>query len=158
MHIVQAGKEQLIVLELDLEFLENVARQAGFECEVREDRRYVVMDLTAIDRPSPLLLFDAASPTNTGWFSRCQFYIDGSNGKVLQTPLIVANRRNKDGEIDPQSISVQVAKELPVNYKLPGQTQVNEQTIYALLFNFLVSVSNNGVGICGGRTVVPLSA
>lgn len=157
MQVVQAGTEQLIVLELDLEFLENVARQAGFDCELREERRYVVMELSAVDRPSPLLLFDASSPTNTGWFSRCQFYIDGSNGKVLQTPLVVANRRERDGSADPMAIKVQIAKELPVDYKLPGQTQVTEQTIYALVFNFLLSVVNNGVGICGGRAVVPLS-
>lgn len=158
MQIVHAGNERLVVLELDLEFLENVARQAGFVCELREEPRYVVMDLMAIDRPSPLLLFDAASPTNTGWFSRCQFYIDGNNGKVLQTPLVVANRKDGDGDIDPMAISLQIVKELPVDYKLPGQTQLTEQTIYALVFNFLLSVVNNGVGICGGKSVVPLSA
>lgn len=157
MQVVHAGNEQLVVLELDLEFLENVARQAGFDCEMREERRHVVMELVALDRPSPLLLFDAASPTNTGWFSRCQFYIDGNNGKVLQTPLVVANRKDGDGDVDPMAISLQITKELPVDYKLPGQTQVTEQTIYALVFNFLLSVVNNGVGICGGSTVVPLS-
>ncbi len=157
MQVVHAGKEQLMLLELDLDFLENVARQAGFACELREERRYVVMELSALDRPAPLLLFDAASPTNTGWFSRCQFYIDGTNGKVMQTPLVVANRRTGDGEVDPMAISVQIIKELPVDYKLPGQTQVTEQTVYALVFNFLLSVVNNGVGICGGQVVEPLS-
>ncbi len=157
MQVVRAGSDELVVLELDLEFLENVARQAGFACELRDERRFVLMNLTAVDRSTPLLLFDAASPTNTGWFSRCQFYIDGGNGKVLQTPLVVANRRDGDGDVDPMAISLQIVKELPVNYKLPGQTQVNEQAIYALIFNFLLSVVNNGVGVCGAGSVVPLS-
>ncbi len=115
------------------------------------------MELTALDRTSPLLLFDAASPTNTGWFSRCQFYVDGTNGRVMQTPLTVANRREKNGKLNPQALRLQVSKELPLRYKLPGQTQVTEQSVYALIFNFLLSVANNGVGICGGRVVRPLS-
>jgi hypothetical protein len=157
MQVVQAGVQQLIVLELDPEFLENVARQAGFSCKLHEDPRFVVMELTALDRTSPLLLFDAANPSNTGWFSRCQFYIDGSNGRVMQTPMVVANRREKNGKLNPQGLLLQISKELPLRYKLPGQTQVTEQSVYALVFNFLLSVANNGVGICGGSVVRPLS-
>lgn len=157
MQVVQAGVQQLIILELDPEFLENVAKQAGFSCTLHEDPRFVVMELTALDRTSPLLLFDAANPSNTGWFSRCQFYVDGSNGRVMQTPLVVANRVEKNGKPNPQALRLQVSKELPLRYKLPGQTQVTEQSIYALIFNFLLSVANNGVGICGGAVVRPLS-
>ncbi len=157
MQVVHAGVEQLIVLELDLEFLENVARQAGFACVLHDEPRFVTMDLTASDRTSPLLLFDASSPTNTGWFSRCQFYVDGSNGRVMQTPLVVANRRERNGKANPLALRVQICKELPVNYKLPGHTQVTEQSMYALVFNFLLSVANNGVGVCGGPVVQPLT-
>lgn len=157
MQVVQAGVEQLIILELDLEFLENVARQAGFACVIHEEQRFVTMDLTATERNGPLLLFDAASPANTGWFSRCQFYIDGSNGRVMQTPLVVANRRDRDGDVDPLALRVQISKELPLSYRLPGQTQVTEQSVYALLFSFLLGVATNGVGVCGGPVVEPLS-
>ncbi len=157
MQVVQAGVEQLIVLELDLEFLENVARQAGFACVVHDEPRFVTLELTATERSMPLLLFDASSSTNTGWFSRCQFYIDGSNGRVLQTPLVVANRRERTGKVNPLALRLQITKELPVKYKLPGQTQVTEQSMYALLFNFLLSVVNNGVGVCGGPVVKPLT-
>ncbi|MCW5962846.1 MAG: hypothetical protein KIT83_02315 [Bryobacterales bacterium] len=157
MQVVQAGIEQLIVLELDLEFLENVARQAGFTCILHDEARFVTMDLTATDRSSPLLLFDASSPSNTGWFSRCQFYIDGSNGRVMQTPLLVANRRERTGKVNPLAMRLQICKELPVRYKLPGHAHVTEQSMYALVFNFLLSVSNNGVGVCGGPVVKPLT-
>lgn len=157
MQVVHAGVEQLIILELDLEFLENVARQAGFTCVLHDEPRFVTMELTAVDRTSPLLLFDAASPTNTGWFSRCQFYVDGSNGRVMQTPLVIANRQERGGKLNPLALRLQVRKELPLSYKLPGQAQVTEQSMYALVFNFLLSVVNNGVGICGGNVVRPLS-
>ena len=43
MQVVRAGSEELVVLELDLEFLENVARQAGFACELRDERRFVLI-------------------------------------------------------------------------------------------------------------------
>ncbi|MCU0229515.1 MAG: hypothetical protein MUF01_17940 [Bryobacterales bacterium] len=157
MQVVHAGVEQLIVLELDVEFLENVARQAGFACVVHDEPRFVTLELTASERSSPLLLFDASSPTNTGWFSRCQFYIDGSSGRVLQTPLVVANRRERNGKVNPFALRLQIAKELPVKYKLPGHAQVTEQSMYALVFNFLLSVVNNGVGVCGGPVVKPLT-
>jgi len=157
MQVVQAGVSQLIVLELDREFLENVAKQAGFTCTLREEPRSVIMELSAVDRNSPLLLFDASSPMNTGWFSRCQFYVDGSNGRVMQTPLVVANRKESNGKLNPHSFLLQVSKELPMNYKLPGSAQVTEQSVYALIFNFLLSVANNGVGVCGGPVVRPLS-
>ena len=45
----------------------------------------------------PLLLFDAADPANLGWFSRCQFYLDCRTGSVMQTPLTVANKRDRAG-------------------------------------------------------------
>ena len=157
MQVVHAGIEQLIVLELDVEFLETVARQAGFSCVIHDESRHLTMDLTASERKSPLLLFDASNPSNTGWFSRCQFYIDGANGRVMQTPLIVANRRERSGKAHPLALRLQVTKELPLGYKLPGHAQVTEQAMYALVFNFLLSVVNNGVGICGGPVVSALT-
>ena len=82
MQILQAGRHKLMLLELDTEALENVARQAGFEFKLQDQSRRVLLDLSAEDRQAPLLLFDAADPGNLGWFSRCQFYVDGTSGTV----------------------------------------------------------------------------
>ena len=97
MQVLQAGPHKLLLLELDREFIENIARQAGFEFRFEEESRRVLLDLNAESRQAPLLLFDAADPANLGWFSRCQFYVDGTSGAVLQTPIQLANQRDPAG-------------------------------------------------------------
>ena len=97
MQVLDAGSHKYLLLELDPEFIGNIARQAGFQFKIDDQRRVLSLDLSATDRQAPLLLFDAADPGNLGWFSRCQFYVDGKSGSVLQTPLSLANQRDKAG-------------------------------------------------------------
>lgn len=157
MQVLQAGRHKLLLLELDTEFVENIARQAGFEFRLEDQERCMVLDLTAEGRQGPLLLFDAADPANLGWFSRCQFYVDGVSGAVLQTPIHLANQHDRGGRALPHAIRVQINKELPVTFRLPNKAPVTEQTIYAVLYNFLNALLNTGVGVCGGKVVKPLA-
>jgi hypothetical protein len=157
MQVLQAGSHKLLLLELDLDFISNVAKQAGFELKLDEGIRSLTIDLTAIDRQAPLLLFDAADPGNLGWFSRCQFYVDGNSGTVLQTPISLANIKDRSGHTIPNSIRLQITKELPANFRLPGKQPVTEQMIYAVLYNLLNALLNIGVGVCGGSIVKPLA-
>ena len=157
MQVLQAGQHKLLLLELDPEFLTNIVKQAGFECAMNDGERIVTLDLTAPERQAPLLLFDAADPGNLGWFSRCQFYVDGSTGTVLQTPITVANQRDRSGNILPSSLRVQIAKEISTSFRLPGKQPVSEQMVYAVLYNLLNALMNVGVGVCGGRIVQPLA-
>jgi hypothetical protein len=157
MQVAQAGEHKFIVLELEPEVLANVAKQAGFECKLEDGKRTVALELTARGRQAPLLLFDAADPGNLGWFSRCQFYVDGSTGQVLQTPISIANRRDRAGRSLPDAIRVQFAKELPASFRLPGKSPVTEQMVYAVFLSFLNALLNTGVGVCGGTVVKPLA-
>src|SRR5436305_2158293 len=157
MQVLQAGTHKLILLELDSDLVSNIARQAGFETKVKESPRSITVELTAADRQSPLLLFDAADPANLGWFSRCQFYVDGTNGAVLQTPIHLANQRDRSGRALPYSVRLQINKELPASFRLPNKAPVTEQTVYSVLFNFLNALLNTGVGVCGGTVVQPLA-
>jgi hypothetical protein len=157
MQVLQAGPHKLLLLELETEALENVARQAGFEFKLDDRARHVVLDLNAGARQAPLLLFDAADPGNLGWFSRCQFYVDGNSGAVLQTPILVANQRDRSGRALPNAIRIQINKELPVSFRLPNRAPLTEQTIYSVLYNFLNALLNTGVGVCGGTVVRPLA-
>ncbi|MGA2436699.1 MAG: hypothetical protein ABSG25_15595, partial [Bryobacteraceae bacterium] len=77
MQVVQAGPHKLIQLDLEGEVLASIAKQAGFDCKIEEGKRVLSLEIRAIGREAPLLVFDAADPANLGWFSRCQFYIDG---------------------------------------------------------------------------------
>src|ERR671927_1916826 len=112
MQVLDAGSHKYLLLELDPEFIGNIARQAGFQFKIDDQRRVLSLDLAATDRQAPLLLFDAADPGNLGWFSRCQFYVDGRTGGVLQTPITVANQRDRSGHVLPNALRVQVAKEI----------------------------------------------
>src|SRR5262244_1048186 len=116
MQVLQAGPHKLLLLELDSEFIENIARQTGFTFKIEDQERRVVLDLSADDRQAPLLLFDAADPGNLGWFSRCQFYVDGRTGAVMQTPMTVANKRDRGGRIHRNAIRLSIAKELPATF------------------------------------------
>ena len=146
-----------MLLELDPEFVANIAKQAGFEFKIEESKRSLSLDLLAPDRQAPLLLFDAADPGNLGWFSRCQFYVDGRNGAVLQTPISLANQKDRTGRTLPHAIRLQITKELPASFRLPGKQAVTEQMVYAVLYNLLNALLNTGVGVCGGNIVKPLA-
>ncbi|MSV28345.1 MAG: hypothetical protein EXQ52_06320 [Bryobacterales bacterium] len=157
MQVLQAGQHKLILLELDLDLVNSVVKQAGFDGKLEDSARSLQLDLTALDRQGPLLLFDAADPANLGWFSRCQFYVDGRNGNVMQTPLAVANARDRGGKNAPNSVRVRIAKELPAGFRMPGRQPVTEQVVYALFFNFLNALTKTGVAVCGGTVVQPLA-
>jgi hypothetical protein len=156
MQFLRAGEQQLIFLELDREVVSGLVKQAGFDCTMEDEGRRLVLEITPSGSKDPLLLFDAADPANLGWFSRCQFYVDGRTGAVLQTPLGIANCRDSEGRLK-QSVKVSIAKELPAGFHLPGQQAVTEQVVYALLYNLLSALRNTGVAVCGGPVVVPLA-
>jgi len=157
MQVLHAGQHKLIFLELQPELVSNIARQAGFETRAKDGPRVIQLDLTAAGRTAPLLLFDAADPANLGWFSRCQFYIDGRTGMVMQTPMTLANRRDRSGRAHHNAVRLSIAKELPATFRLPGKQPITEQVFYALLFNFLSALTKSGVAVCGGPVVQPLA-
>src|SRR5213078_4473721 len=157
MQVLQAGRHKLLLLELDPEFIENIARQAGFEFKLEDQERRVLLELSTPNREAPLLLFDAADPANLGWFSRCQFYVDGRTGSVMQTPLTLANKRDRGGRAHRHSVRIAISKELPASFRLPGKQPLTEQAFYALLFTFLTALMKTGVAVCGNGVVQPLA-
>lgn len=156
MQLLQAGKHRLLLLEYDLDQLTQVCQQAGFTVTIEETSMALLLDLTANERKVPLLVFDAAEPANLGWFSRCQFYIDGATGNVLQTPISVGNKRGPRGQLELEGVRLRLAKELPPGFKLPGRQSVSEQVIYGLLFNLLSAMLQAGVAVCGTGVFRPL--
>ena len=156
MQLLQAGKHRLLLLEYDTEQLAQICQQAGFAVSIEETSLALTLDLTATERQVPLLVFDAAEPANLGWFSRCQFYIDGATGNVLQTPISVGNKRGPRGQLELEGVRLRLAKELPPGFKLPGRQVVSEQVIYGLLFNLLSAMLQAGVAVCGRGVFRPL--
>jgi hypothetical protein len=157
MQVLQAGPHKLIYLELQPEMVANIARQAGFDAKAKDTQRAIQLDLSATGRQGPLLLFDAADPANLGWFSRCQFYVDGRTGMVMQTPITLANKRDRGGKLHLHSVRLAIAKELPASFRLPGKQPLTEQVFYHLLFNFLNALIKTGVAVCGSGSVQPLA-
>ena len=157
MQVLQAGHYKLIYLELQTEMVTAVARQAGFDVKVRDTQRSLHMDLSSPGRQAPLLLFDAADPSNLGWFSRCQFYVDGRSGCVMQTPITVANKRDRAGKVQPAAVRLSISKELPATFRLPGKQPLTEPVFYNLLSNFLSALTRTGVAVCGNGSVQPLA-
>ncbi len=157
MQVLQAGQHKLIYLELQPEVITNIARQAGFETRTKDSQRVIQLDISTPGREGPLLLFDAADPANLGWFSRCQFYVDGRSGAVMQTPLILANKRDRSGKPHRNSVRLSISKELPASFRLPGRQALTEQVFYALFSTFLSALTKTGVAVCGIGVVQPLA-
>ena len=149
MQVLQAGENQVVLLELDCDLLRQGAEEAGFATVVIDDERVTTLELSALERDRPLLIFDAADPANAGWFSRCQFYIDGRTGTVMQTPFVVANSKDAGGRSHPRALKLQIRKELPLHFRLPGRQAVSEKVLYGVLFSFLTALQKIGVGLCG---------
>src|SRR5260370_21523647 len=101
MQVLLAGDHKFLLLELDADFIANIAKQAGFEFKIEDNKRALCLDLLIADRQAPLLLFDAADPGNLGWFSRCQFFVDGKSGSGLQKPIRVSNQRDPSSPTPP---------------------------------------------------------
>src|SRR5438270_1988628 len=135
MQVLQAGSHKLIYLELEPEMIATLAKQAGFETKARESERLIHLDLSVPSRQGPLLLFDAADPANLGWFSRCQFYVDGRTGGVMQTPIGLANKRDRAGRSVVNGLRLRISKELPATFRLPGKQPMTEHVFYAMLNN-----------------------
>jgi hypothetical protein len=157
MQVLQAGQHKLIYLELQPEMVTKIARDAGFETRAKDGVRTIQLELSTPATESPLLLFDAADPSNLGWFSRCQFYVDGRSGSVMQTPMNLANKRDRGGKAHRNSVRLSISKELPADFRLPGRQPLTEQTFYALLFTFLNALIKTGVAVCGNGAVTPLA-
>lgn len=157
MQVLQAGDRQVVYLELDPELIRQGAKEVGFECRTVDRGRSLSLELTAGERDSPLLLFDAADPGNSGWFLRCQFYVDAKTGSVLQTPFALYNRRDNNGRLKTRSVDLIIQKELPIHFKLPGRQSVSEKVLYSVLFNFMNALQNVGVGVCGQGPIKPLN-
>src|SRR5271156_905918 len=157
MQALQAGRHNLILLEIDSAPASAVAQQAGFDAKLKESARGILLEITATQRETPLLLFDAADPANLGWFSRCQFYVDGRTGGVMQTPISIANKRDRSGRNVSNGLRIRIAKELPASFRLPGRQPLTEQVLYAMLGNLLGALVKTGVAVCGGTAVQPLA-
>ena len=83
MQVLQAGRHKLLLLELDPEFIENIARQAGFEFKL-EDQERRVLDALSSERGHQRAaeLADAIAP-------RCQRAIPSDHGKEAITHALV---------------------------------------------------------------------
>jgi hypothetical protein len=157
MQLLQAGQHKFIYLELQPEMVASIARQAGFETRAKDSPRTIQLDLNVPASEGPLLLFDAADPANLGWFSRCQFYVDGRTGSIMQTPMTLANKRDRGGKAHLHAVRLTICKELPAAFRLPGNQALTEQVFYHLFLNFLNALTKNGVAVCGAGSIQPLA-
>ena len=91
------------------------------------------------------------------WFSRCQFYVDGRTGSIMQTPMTLANKRDRSGKAHLHAVRLTICKELPATFRLPGNQPLTEQVFYHLFLNFLNALTKNGVAVCGAGSIQPLA-
>ena len=157
MQVIQAGPHKMLYMELDSDVINDIGKQFGLEMRLKDSKRHLTLEVAAPGRQSPLLLFQATDPGNLGWFSRCQFYVDGMTGSVLQTPITIGNQRDQRGHAQPNALRVQITKELPATFRMPGKQPVTEQVVYGVLFHLLEALLNTGVAVCGGSAVKALA-
>ncbi|MBM3740420.1 MAG: hypothetical protein FJW39_32095 [Acidobacteria bacterium] len=157
MQVLQAGDHKMLLLELETDVVSSICQELGLECDVQDGGRHILVEARAPGRQAPLLLFDAQDPGNLGWFARSQFYVNGQNGGVLQTPISIANQRDSSGFVSPSAIRMAIAKELPATFRIPGRQPVSEQMVYGVFQNFLNALLSTGVAVCGTGVIKPLA-
>jgi len=77
--------------------------------------------------------------------------------KGTQTPILLANKRDRSGHASRNAVRLVISKELPANFRLPGKQALNEQVFYMLLQTFLKALTEIGVAVCGVGSVEPLA-
>ena len=92
------GQHKFIYLELQPEMVASIARQAGFETKAKDSPRTIHLDLSAPARQGPLLLFDAADPAIWAGSRAASFMWTGARAAVMQTPMTLANKRDRGGK------------------------------------------------------------
>ena len=158
MQVLQAGQHKLIYLELQPEMVAKIARQAGFETRTKDGPRTIQLDLSAPARQAPLLLFDAADPANLGWFSRCQFYVDGRSGAVMQTPITLANKRDRGGNAHRNSVRIAHLQGTARQFPPARQTAAHRTGVLCTCCStFLNALTHTGVAVCGNGVIEPLA-
>jgi hypothetical protein len=75
----------------------------------------------------------------------------------MQTPMTLANKRDRGGRAQRNSVKLAISKELPADFRLPGNQPLTEQVFYHLLVTFLQALMVNGVAVCGSGVVQPLA-
>ena len=75
----------------------------------------------------------------------------------MQTPMSLANKRDRSGHVSQSSVRLTISKELPATFRLPGQQPLTEQVFYHLFLNFLRALVETGVAVCGAGSVQPLA-
>ena len=82
---------------------------------------------------------------------------DGLTGMVMQTPMTLANKRDRSGRAHLHSVRLSISKELPATFRLPGKQPLTEQVFYHLFLNFLNALVKTGVAVCGAGSVQALA-
>jgi hypothetical protein len=75
----------------------------------------------------------------------------------MQTPISIANKRDRSGRNLSNGLRVRIAKELPASFRLPGRQPLTEQVLYAMFGKLLEALVKSGVAVCGGNAVQPLA-
>jgi len=75
----------------------------------------------------------------------------------MQTPMSIANKRDRSGRIVANSLRLRISRELPATFRLPGKQPMTEQVFYGMFSNFLQALIKTGVAVCGGSIVAPLA-
>jgi len=157
MQVLQAGRHKLIYLELEPETVASIARQAGLKHGRATDSAASSWTWRPGSANRRCSSSTPADPANLGWFSRCQFYVDGRSGAVMQTPITLANKKDRSGKTQRHAVRLSITKETPGQLPLPGRQPLTEQVFYHLLFNFLAALTQTGVAVCGAGVVEPLA-
>jgi len=75
----------------------------------------------------------------------------------MQTPISLANKRDRGGRASHNAVRITISKELPASFRLPGKQPLTEQVFYHLFLNFLRALVETGVAVCGVGSVQPLA-
>jgi hypothetical protein len=140
---------------LERDLIVQVAEQAGFTCKITESPRALVAELAA-DLAKALYCFRCRR-SGESRLVLAMSVLRRRRAAPSATPFVLANVTDRSGRVSGTAVRLQVIKELPAGFRLPGRQQVSEQLVYSVLASFLAALMQTGVAICGGTVVKPLA-
>ena len=129
-----------VLFEPDLEELQRIAAEAGFQAAIQKQKRALLISLLPGQQQS--MFFDAADPSQVGRLAAARTFVSGSTGTVFNTPLALES-------LNGPGIGVRVATEVrqDLTHRFPHGP--SDASLMELFQQLVEDLAAGMVGVCG---------
>lgn len=129
-----------VLFEPDMEELQRIAAEAGFEAGItKQERALLISLLPEYRRP---MFFDAADSRQTARLAEARTFVSGTTGAVFNTPFVLE-------PLSGPGITVRMATEVRQEVTRNFPLGPSEASLLALFHQLVEDLAAGMVGVCG---------